>query len=480
MKTIIKSILLILVTGIIFSGCDPQEESHSLDNPPSADQLSFSTTEVDGNPNIIEFKNTSSVKGIAVWDAGNGTGTVRAESLKATYPYAGNYTVTLTLYTAGGSTSFSKTIPIDKDDLSLLDTPMYRALTGGPSNTEGKTWVFDQYNAGHFGVYPDDNSWSWYAGANEKDGCSLYTQEFTFIQDGLKMIWKNNGSVYTNAKGVEELAKLGYTEAHLTPVNDYDVKYQPAPSYTFTLNEADMTITLGNGAFFGHYAGTSLYKIVKLEDDVMEVHCKSTIESGNNWAYRFIPKEKNIKPEIPLKAVPLSEDFESEEPEVVFEAQDMGKFYSQYYQNPLPLPVNTSARVCLYEKSSAFYTNLSYTVSGYKFDLTEVNKVRMKVLIPSGNDYETEHEVAGEWIANKKLLPQVEVKLQDSGKGDSAWENQTTIVKGNLEMDKWLELEFDFSSVKDRTDYDKIVIQFGAEGHAAPGIFYFDDFSFDK
>jgi len=27
-------------------------------------------------------------------------------------------------------------------------------------------------------------------------------------------------------------------------------------------------------------------------------------------------------------------------------------------------------------------------------------------------------------------------------------------------------------------DYDKIVIQFGAEGHAAPGIFYFDDFSF--
>ena len=54
------------------------------------------------------------------------------------------------------------------------------------------------------------------------------------------------------------------------------------------------------------------------------------------------------------------------------------------------------------------------------------------------------------------------------------------IVKANLQKDRWLELEFDFSSVKDRKDYDKIVIQFGGEGHAAPGIFFFDDFSFNK
>jgi len=53
-------------------------------------------------------------------------------------------------------------------------------------------------------------------------------------------------------------------------------------------------------------------------------------------------------------------------------------------------------------------------------------------------------------------------------------------VKANLAKDKWLSLEFDFSTVKDRTDYDKIVIQFGAEGHAAPGIFFFDDFSFSE
>jgi hypothetical protein len=52
------------------------------------------------------------------------------------------------------------------------------------------------------------------------------------------------------------------------------------------------------------------------------------------------------------------------------------------------------------------------------------------------------------------------------------------IVKENLEKDKWLELTFDFSPDAAHTDLDKIVIQFGGEGHKAPGIFFFDDFSF--
>jgi hypothetical protein len=53
-------------------------------------------------------------------------------------------------------------------------------------------------------------------------------------------------------------------------------------------------------------------------------------------------------------------------------------------------------------------------------------------------------------------------------------------VKANLEMDKWLELEFDFSGVAGREDYDRIVIQFGAEGHAGSGFFYLDDFEFGE
>jgi hypothetical protein len=45
----------------------------------------------------------------------------------------------------------------------------------------------------------------------------------------------------------------------------------------------------------------------------------------------------------------------------------------------------------------------------------------------------------------------------------------------NLATDTWLELEFDFSSVSARTDFDQIVIQLGGEAIHTGGIFFIDD-----
>jgi hypothetical protein len=146
--------------------------------------------------------------------------------------------------------------------------------------------------------------------------------------------------------------------------------------------------------------------------------------------------------------------------------------------NPAPIPINTSNKVYRYQKTTAFYSNLSFTAPDYKFDLTRQNKIRVKVYIPSYNDYETENAVAGDWITEKRLRPQLAVKLQNSDMGDNAWQTQTEIIKRDLTMDRWLELEFNFSSVSDCEDYDKIVIQFGGEGHAGQGLFFFDDFAF--
>lgn len=481
MKNIIKTGVYTLITLFALAGCSPQDnDKYSLGPAPQESQLAFTADPASGQPNVINLVNTSSVPGVAVWNFGNGA-TSKGDQVKAEYPFAGTYTITLTLYTTGGSASISNTINITSDDMSLLDTPMYNALTGGASNLEGKTWVFDQYHDGHFGVGPVDASspeW-WSCPAEGKEGSSLYSQEFTFTQVGVKLEWANNGYIYTNESGKNALG--GEFVENPGGAGDFDVKYPLKSSYTFALNETDKTITLSDGAFFGHYAGTSTYEILSLTDDELYVKCKSTLETGNGWWYRFIPKEKNQKPviDVELKSVPLKDDFESSDPAVVFEGEDMGDLFSTYYQNPLPLPINESKRVSLYQKTSAFYSNIFHQAD-YKFDLKEVNKVRMKVLIPSGNNYSDSFPVAGDWITNSKLLPQVAVKLQDSSKGTNAWETQVEIVKADLEKDKWLDLVFDFGEVKDREDFDKIVIQFGAEGHAAPGVFYFDDFTFDK
>jgi hypothetical protein len=310
----------------------------------------------------------------------------------------------------------------------------------------------------------------------------MYSQEFTFTQVGIKMNWKNNGSVYSNENGRKALAAMGYTNSVVPGDGDFDIAYAPKSAYTFALNESAKTLTLSDGAFFGHYAGTSTYQILKLTDDELYIKCVSTVEPGNGWWYRLIPKEKNVKPIIiiPLKATPLDEDFESSTAKVSFSSEDMGTLTNSSYSNPAPVGVNTSSKVFLYQKSNAFYSNIFFKASGYKFDLTEQNKVTIKVFIPSYNDYTTDFSVAGDWVSNKKLLRQVAVKLQNSSLGGNAYTTQTEIVKTDLATDKWIDLNFDFSSVSTRQDYDKIVIQFGAEGHTGPGIFFFDNFTFNK
>ncbi len=466
MKNIFKSLVMILMGVFVMTSCDPQDnDDNALGQLPLASQLDFTFTPSAEKPNVVALKNESSLNGVATWDFGNG-GKGKGDNVTASFPFKGDYTISMTLYTTGGSTTITKVISITNDDMSLLDTPMYNALTGGAANLNGKTWVFDQYVAGHFGIGPADGStpsW-WSCPADGKLQSSMYTQEFTFIQVGVKMIWKNNGYVYTNSAGKDA---LGGT-AIVPGAGDFDVEYTPKTSYTYTLDEVNKTITISDGGFFGHYTGTSTYQILKLTDDEMYLKVVSTVEPGNGWWYRFVPKEKNVKPIVPMKAVALAENFEAEKLKIDFKRESMGKLDS-IYSNPAPLALNSSKRVYLYEKSTELYSNVSYTVSGYKFDLSTLNKVRIKVFIPSYNDYSVD-----------KLKKQVAVKLQNNDNGGNAWQTQTEVVKGDLPTDKWIELEFDFSTVKDRTDYDKIVIQFGGEGHNVPGIFFFDDFSFSE
>lgn len=466
---------------VAFVSCDPQDDNgYSLGSLPGSGDVSFSATPSTDNANIIVFKNTSKAAGVAQWTLSDGS-LVKSQSASESYPYAGTYKVTMTLYTAGGPVVVAQNVVIANNDFSLLNTPMFNMLTGGKSHPEGKTWVFDQYHAGHFGVGPkDDTSPSWWqCPAGGKDGSSLYTQEFTFTLTGLKFQWKNNGYVYTNQAGVNG---LGITDIISNPggAGDFDVKYSPAANLTFAMNESAKTITLSNGAFFGHYAGTSTYQILSLSDDEMYIKCVSTVEPGNGWWYRLIPKEKNVKPVVPLKVIPLAENFESAALKVPFTLETMGALSTPTYLNPAPVGINTSSKVFLYQKSSEFYSNVFWKASGYKFDLTDQHIIKVKVFIPSYNNYTDDNSVAGSWITNAKLRPQLSVKLQNSDLGGNAWSTQAEIVAGNLAFDKWIDLTFDFSSYKDRQDFDKIVLQFGGEGHSGAGIFFFDDFSFSK
>lgn len=498
MKNITTYLLGVLL--FVLAGCSPQYSSNaSLGKiePITPEILSFDMKVSEKSDNVLTFVNTTdfSAPHSVRWDLGNGSSS-NQETATAQYPRAGEYTITLFMYAADGSeASLSKVITIKEDDFSLIDTPTYNMLTGGADNTAGKTWVLDKYNnyisevaketgkdiKGHYGLGEQGSygqGW-WAAGPADKEGTMMeiiYDAKFTFIQEGTQLLIANNGK-----GGGRKASAASVGGFNVTATDGDDVLFDFAGGkFGFSLDETleYPKLTLTDNSFLGYYCGSQEYEIIYLTDEVMGLRVNNTVES-QDWVFVYCLEELNVEKPKEVKAIPLKDDFEAEETAVNFVADQMSDLFSTSYSNPAPIGINKSSKVCAYDKGEDFYTNLSFTAD-YKFDLSEINKVRVKVFIPEYNDYETEHAVAGEWITNKKLLPQLAVKLHNSEKGDGAWETQHEIVKANLEAGKWLSLEFDFSAVKDRLDFDKIVIQFGGEGHAAPGIFFLDDFSFDK
>lgn len=125
-KNIFKSVIFALIAISGLTACDPQDgDDYSLGVPDtlSADQVSFSTTVSPTNENIVTYTVTTqtNIPFSVVWDLGNGN-TSKDRTVTEKYPLSGDYTVTLTVYTADGSAvSESKTMHFSKDDLSLQD-----------------------------------------------------------------------------------------------------------------------------------------------------------------------------------------------------------------------------------------------------------------------------------------------------------------------------------------------------------------------
>jgi PKD repeat protein len=507
MKKIAKFIFMAFAVVLMMTACSPDDNHLLGESSFTADQVSFTCAPSATNANIIIFTNTSTIKipTICIWDLGNGV-TSKDASPRGLYPEAGSYTVSLTVTSADGTTATKQqTITIAKDDPTLFDTPAYRNLTGGADNANGKTWVFDQYNLytaevkaaldkdirGHMGLgAPGSASQGWWgAGANEKS----FENTLASVKHGWKLYdWKLTFSMAGGLKLKIETAGEGYGRNSLKDGfpyvwnNNDDMAFPySGGNYTFSLNEAGEfpALTLPGGAFTGYYVGTQVYDIIYLTGEVMALRAPNSKED-QDWVFIYVREDLNKKPASvvkTLKTVPIYEDFEGAEltAPLKFDYEAMGGLTNQHYQNPAPVPINQSGKVFLYQKGSGnagYWANVSYTTTDYLFDLTTQNKIRMKVYLPGYNDYTTAGQ--GEDWAPKTLQKMVAVKLQDSSKGGNAYQTQTQKDFTNLPTDKWINLIFDFSDVANRQDYDKIVIQFGGEGHNRTGIFFFDDLEF--
>lgn len=278
-KLLFSLSMLLLITACKKN--DPQ-----LGDPPSLADATFNYTPSLANTNIIELTaNNSNLQ--CIWDLGNGM-TAQGSQATATYPYAGTYTVKLTVFNKGGSRSTTQDIVIAQDDLGLLNNPIYTMLTGGSNGIGYKTWVIDSLNAGHFGVGPDPVSalgnvpeW-WAAGPMEKATSGLYDDRYVFYLNAFKFDMVNHGDVYIHNSLAANFP------GSFPSQGDYTAPYTNQLNENWNLVEgAETTITISNNAFIGFYSGVHTYKILDITDSTLFLQYNHHL-GGLKWYLRLV------------------------------------------------------------------------------------------------------------------------------------------------------------------------------------------------
>jgi hypothetical protein len=468
MKKIIYSLFWVIALPVVFTAC--KEDVNELGPVPSASDVDFTFTPSTENDNILNF--TSSSGFLKIWDFGNGK-SAQGDNVKGTFPVKGTYTVTLTVYTSGGSASAKKTVEIAETDPTLLDIPVYNKLTGGNAKPEGKTWVIDSKYAGHFGLGPKASTGpEWYqAGANEKNGSGLYNDKYTFKLSEFSYIFDTGGDIYMNGGQAPN-----FPGSAPSPVGDYSAPYTAPANLKWSVSDDNKFITISSGGFIGYFTGVSTYEIMTLTDDEMFLKYYDNVNTDFAWYIRLIREgyERPVEPVKPkeYKIEDIHQDFDGNG-NFDFTNDSQGSIVK--YDNPAPVPINTSSKVGKYTKANGQggeYANIQLPLS-YKMDIRTRHVFKLKVFIPSYNDYTTTG--AEDWQSYKTLQKQVSVKLQNSDLGGNAYTTQAEVKQTGLETDKWLELTFDFSGYSTRDDFDKVVIQIGGEAIFTGGIFFLDD-----
>jgi len=290
----------ILAAILAITACEPQlADKPDVGAAPTSDQLSFTITPGNDEFNFV-IENTSTVTGIASWDFGNGTkGT--GDSNVARYPMPGDYTVKLTLVTRGGVATLTKTLTQTETDFSIFTDPVYVNLTGGVSDADGKTWVVDADSKGHFGVGDVTLAtgigldW-WSADPHVKDGTGAYDDELTFILTDFIVKYDNKGVSYVKGYTKDDPALASvYLNPRLNK-DDYDVDYATPVTGKWTILEEGgakyIVINSATPIFPGLDVGAKdhKYKILQINENLLELTCESSYENWTKWHYLLIPK----------------------------------------------------------------------------------------------------------------------------------------------------------------------------------------------
>lgn len=481
-----KKIWLFMLVAAVTASCGEKNPGPGPDPEPEPGVGEITITE-SSTPNVYTLSANLPAGVSPKWKTGRGDGAeITGNNITAKYPLKGTYTITMS-YMSTETYEFiekTKTLTVQADNLSLVSVPA--ADLDMLAGTDSKTWVLDSLTTGHIGtgqsaiLYPGD----WVASPNEKAGTGLYQQKMTFKRDlGFTLI--NNGIAFGAGLASEVEMKDRGAVLHAEIEDQWEDRvydYTPETDWKWLFwNDGEKSYVYfapKTGFLIYFRPSPQNYEITKLTENELHVRQVSSEYKTDNVAlYMKFIKEGYTHPVIP-ENIYAEDDFEGTMTFVNnFTKEGLGDLSEYGGANPVKGGINESDKVGVYDRGTGWYGRMVW-YNDAKFDLATYNKVKMKVYIPSANDYDTISSDKEDW-SDGKLKKRVVVRFLD-GTAAEPWQpaHRIEVAKDGLETDKWIELTFDFSASADRTDMDTMVIQFGDEGHGSPGTFYFDDIKF--
>ena len=439
MKYNILSIFLLGLGFITLHSCKKYDPV--LGDPPTEADAAFTYVASANSDNIIEFTATNP-NVIAKWDLGNG---VNSTGTKTTgiYPYAGTYTVKLTIFARGGSISTYQTITIAQTDFSILNNPLFNKLTGGTTGQGFKTWHIDSMIPAHFGVGPDPvgsagnyPQW-WAANPNDKANVGLYDDRFVFYLNNFKYDMICNGNVYVH----NSLAST--FPGSFQNLGDYTAPYSNQLNESWLLTEgSDTTLEISNNAFIGFYSGVHKYKILSITDSTMWLQYKH--HSGGLMWYLKLIADGYSSGGGPLPSTSLPINFESS----VQGITTFGNSSATIINNPDQSGINTSAKVLETVHGNQTWSGLYFDLSN-KLNFSTNTTVSLKVWAPATGVFR--------------------FKIENSSNTSNFVEIDVNVTVAN----SWQTITADFTGSASGI-YDRLVI-FPGWNIANAGTYYIDD-----
>ncbi|MFL9483478.1 PKD domain-containing protein [Chitinophagaceae bacterium LWZ2-11] len=248
---------------LLFIGClvgiiSCSKNNPSLETPIPKSDVNIIVQATD-TANVYRFINAQIGKtATARWDLGNSV-TATGDTVIGRYPFAGTYTVTLTVF--NGITAVVDTIKVSfaKDNVGL--DSVYTCLTGGYDSTNGKVWIMDTARKNADGT-PDFPVKIINTGSNtpkDYSGTGLYNSTWTFWLQNNKLIYDNKGYAMCHSSRLTEINSLWGTFAQTgtqggDPYGTYTPKSNPQ-SWTMTVRNGLHYLQFQGGAFVLFYRG---------------------------------------------------------------------------------------------------------------------------------------------------------------------------------------------------------------------------------